>query len=83
MKKVFLAFILGYGEYQFNRTDIKCGSYGGKKTATEKILKTPFIFIHGNSDVGFGRGTQDGYAEWQTGFRSLAAYFTANGYKKS
>ena len=46
-------------------------------------MKTPIIFIHGNSDVGFGRGTIDNYAEWQTGFRSLAAYFTASGYKKA
>lgn len=46
-------------------------------------MKTPIIFIHGNSDVGFGRGTMDNYAEWQTGFRSLAAYFTASGYKKA
>lgn len=26
--------IIGYAQYKFNRTDIKCGSYGGKKTAT-------------------------------------------------
>jgi triacylglycerol lipase len=82
-KKVNSICKLGYGQYQFNRTDIKCGSYGGRKTANEKIVNKPIIFLHGNSDVAFGRGTQDGYAEWQTGFRSLAAYFTASGYKKS
>jgi len=30
--------------------------------------------------VAFGRGTQDGYVSWQTGFRSLATYLTAQGY---
>lgn len=68
---------LGYGSYSFNRTDIKCGSFGGKKSSVDRVVKTPIIFLHGNSDVAFGRGTLDGYAEWQTGFRSLAAYFMA------
>jgi triacylglycerol lipase len=46
--------------------------------------------VHGNSDVGFGRGTQDGkysyylgYVSWQTGFRSLATFLTGKGYTKS
>ena len=83
IKKVLYLSISGYSEYSFNRSDIKCGSYGGKKSSSDKVMKTPIIFIHGNSDVGFGRGTIDNYAEWQTGFRSLAAYFTASGYKKA
>ena len=41
------------------------------------------IFIHGNSDIGFGRGTADGYVYWQTGFRDLAIYFGSQGYKKA
>jgi triacylglycerol esterase/lipase EstA (alpha/beta hydrolase family) len=41
------------------------------------------IFIHGNSDVAFGRGTQDGYLSWQTGFRALATYFGSQGYSKA
>jgi len=47
------------------------------------LKKTPIIFIHGNSDVAFGRGTQDGYVSWQTGFRSLATYLTNQGYRKA
>ena len=47
---------------------------------TDKIKKAPVIFIHGNSDIGFGRGSYDGYVDWQTGFRSLAQYLTTQGY---
>jgi len=47
------------------------------------MKKIPIIFIHGNSDVAFGRGTTDGYQSWQTGFRSLATYLTSQGYHKS
>lgn len=32
-------------------------------------MKTPVIFIHGNDDIGFGRGKADGYEAFQTGFR--------------
>lgn len=63
--------------------DIRCGTFGGKSSSTQKLKKTPVIFIHGNSDVGFGRGTADGYAAWQTGFRSLATYLIAQGWDKS
>lgn len=73
----------GYGSWGFDRSDLKCGSFGGKDTAKETIEKIPVIFIHGNSDVGFGRGTADGYVSWQTGFRSLATYLATQGYKKS
>jgi hypothetical protein len=27
----------GYGNWSFNRPDIKCGAYGGKKSSDEKI----------------------------------------------
>jgi hypothetical protein len=43
----------------------------------------PVIFLHGNSDVAFGRGTADGYVSWQTGFRSLATFLAGKGYEKS
>ena len=33
--------------------------------------------------VGFGKGTADGYASWQTGFRKLAAYLGTQGCKKA
>jgi hypothetical protein len=32
-----LIIFLGYESYKFNRTDIKCGSYGGKRSALENI----------------------------------------------
>jgi len=38
--------------------------------------------VHGNSDVGFGRGLSDGKASWQTGYRSLISYLGTQGYKK-
>ena len=75
--------LLEYKSYGFERSDLKCGAYGGKQDANETLKKTPFIFIHGNSDLAFGRGTQDGYVSWQTGFRSLATYLTNQGYGKS
>ena len=79
---VKLFYHLGYSNYNFDRPDLKCGAFGGKSSAG-KIKKTPMIFIHGNSDVAFGRGTQDGYYSWQTGFRSLATFFVTQGYNKS
>ena len=38
--------------------------------------------VHGNSDVAFGRGTSDGYVDWQTGYRALITYLGTQGYKK-
>ena len=70
-------------DFNFNRSDVGCGAYGGKSNDADKIVNRPIIFIHGNSDVGFGRGTVDGQETWQTGFRSLANYFVSKGYKKS
>ena len=80
---VFFITNLGYSKWNFDRTDLKCGAYGGRATNTTKIKKTPVIFIHGNSDVAFGRGTTDGYVSWQTGFRSLATFLSSKGYEKS
>ena len=83
LKMVILIFYSGYSTYQFDRTDLKCGAFGGRTTAGQKLKKTPIIFLHGNSDVAFGRGTTDGYTAWQTGFRSLATYLIAQGYDKT
>lgn len=88
---VIYASNTGYGSYNFNRDgDIRCGAYGGRDTDATPIKNVPVIFIHGNSDVGFGRGTQDGtywiysgYVAWQTGFRSLAGFLTSKGYTKA
>jgi len=38
----------GYSSYGFNRTDIKCGSFGGREDSSQKINKIPVIFIHDN-----------------------------------
>lgn len=73
----------GYGNYSFNRPDIKCGAFGGKASSSDPIKNIPVIFLHGNSDVAFGRGTTDGYVAWQTGFRSLATFLAGKGYQKS
>lgn len=56
---------------------------GGKSTDSQVIKKTPVIFIHGNSDVGYGKGKSDGKDSWQTGFRSLADYLSLKGYTKA
>ena len=66
----------GYDEYKFDRPDLICAAYGGKSEKSEKLNHYPVIFIHGNSDIGFGRGKADGNKDWQTGFRSLATYLT-------
>lgn len=73
----------GYSNWGFERPDIKCGAFGGKTSDSDTLKNVPVIFIHGNSDVGFGRGTADGYVSWQTGFRSLATFLAGKGYEKS
>lgn len=73
----------GYGNFSFDRPDLKCGAYGGKASSSDPIKNVPVIFLHGNSDVAFGRGTTDGYVSWQTGFRSLATFLAGKGYQKS
>lgn len=73
----------GYGQWGFDRPEIKCAAYGGKSSSKDKLKKTPIIFIHGNSDIGFGRGTEDGYVSWQTGFRKQAISLGAEGYTKA
>ena len=73
---------VGYGRWDFERKDIKCAAYGGKRDSSEKLIHYPVVFVHGNSDIGFGRGMEDDYLSWQTGFRELAKYLTAQGYQK-
>ena len=79
----YISSNLGYSGHNFERTDIKCAQYGGKASAKDKIKKIPVIFIHGDSDIGFGRGSTDGYVSWQTGFTQLATYLTSQGYTKA
>lgn len=72
----------GYSSWNFDRPDLKCAAFGGKASADDKIVKTPVIFVHGNSDLAFGRGTTDGYVSWQTGARELFTYLGSQGYTK-
>ena len=80
---VITSIYAGCSKYSFNRSDLKCGTYGGKETDETKIEKTPIIFIHGNGDLGFANGIFDGYVLTQTGFKELITFLTENGYHKS
>lgn len=71
-----------YSNWGFQRSDIECAAFGGKASSKDTIAKTPIIFIHGNSDIGFGKGS-GGHESWQTGFRELAIFLGSQGYKKS
>lgn len=71
---------LEYDVWNFDRPDIHCAAFGGKASSKEKINKTPVIFVHGNSDIGFGDGST---SSWQTGFRHLATYLGTQGYSKA
>ena len=62
----------GYSSYNFARTDLLGGSYGGRTSAGQAIVNQPVIFIHGNSDRAIG-GT---YGGWNNSID----YFLANGY---
>jgi pimeloyl-ACP methyl ester carboxylesterase len=72
-----------YAGWDFARNDIECAAYGGKAYPNEKINRTPVIFVHGNGDIGFGRGLEDGHLPDQTGLRELAKYLGAQGYTKA
>ena len=68
----------GYGSYDFARTDLVGGSYGGRSSASDTVTRQPVIFIHGNSDKAVGTGTSG-----QTGWNSSIDYFLSRGYKTS
>ncbi|HWW62667.1 MAG TPA: alpha/beta fold hydrolase [Thermoanaerobaculia bacterium] len=44
----------GYGSWNFQRTDVAGGSYGGRLTAGQAVVNHPVIFIHGNGDSAIG-----------------------------
>ncbi len=44
----------GYSQWNFDRSDLTGGAYGGKETSDEKITHNPVIFFHGNSDIAVG-----------------------------
>lgn len=68
----------GYGGYDFARTDISGGSFGGKTDSTDTVVNQPVIFIHGNSDKAVGTGVIG-----QTGWNASIDYFISQGYKPS
>ena len=66
----------GYGDKQYERTDLEGGAYGGRSSDTDTIKHNPVIFIHGNSDIAVG------YYYWQTGWTESLNYFLSKGYTK-
>lgn len=68
----------GYSSYGFQRADLVGGSYGGKVSDSDTVVKVPVIFIHGNADKALGTG-----GLYQSGWTSSIDYFLAKGYKSS
>lgn len=68
----------GYASYDFERTDLPFGSYGGKVDASDTVLNQPVIFIHGNSDSAGGWSNVLTYFESQ-GYTSAELYATTWG----
>lgn len=68
----------GYDSFNFARTDLVGGSYGGRASSTDTVTRQPVIFIHGNSDKAVGTGTAG-----QTGWNASIQYFLSRGYKTS
>lgn len=46
---------IGYGGWNFERSDLKRAAFGGRAAEDYKAAKNPVIFVHGNSNIGFGR----------------------------
>lgn len=65
----------GYSTYNFQRTDVPGGAYGGRVYAGQAVVNQPVIFIHGNSDSALGTGSS-----LATGWRSSIEYFKSQGY---
>jgi hypothetical protein len=68
----------GYNSYNFQRSDLVGGSYGGKVSASDTVVHEPVIFIHGNSDKALGTG-----GLYQSGWNASIDYFISKGYKSS
>jgi hypothetical protein len=64
----------GYASYNFQRSDVAGGAYGGRVTPGQAVVNQPVIFIHGNSDSALG--TVAPY----TGWTSSISYFKSQGY---
>lgn len=67
-----------YSSFNFLRSDIQGGSFGGKSSEKDKITKNPIIFFHGNSDCAYGAaGAQF------NGFYDSINYFLSQGYTEA
>jgi hypothetical protein len=64
----------GYAGYDFARSDVGGGSYGGRTSSGQAVRNHPVIFIHGNSDQALR--TNAG----QTGWTASIDYFQQQGY---
>ena len=65
-----------FDTYNFKRTELAGGSYGGKQKDSDQIKNIPIIFIHGNGDVAVGTN------DTQIGFTNTIQYLLANGYSQ-
>lgn len=65
-------------QYNLARDDLAGGSFGGKASAADTVIRQPVIFIHGNSDKAVGTGEA-----LQTGWNASLDYFASQGYKTS
>lgn len=72
----FQAFLdQNYPEFDFARTDLSGGSFGGFASATDCAARQPVIFVHGNSDRALG-GSMGG---WQVSVN----HFVSKGYRRA
>jgi triacylglycerol lipase len=66
-----------YEPFNFNRTELHGGAFGGKEDDNDVVTRRPIVFIHGASDQAIG------YTDNDNGFRHSIEYFLHRGYKKS
>src|SRR5438874_1605396 len=64
----------GYSSYNFQRSDVTGGAYGGRISPSDPVINEPVIFIHGNSDSALGTASP------YTGWTSSISYFKSKGY---
>ena len=70
----------GYSSYNFDRSELVGGAYGGKSSSSDVITHQPVVFIHGNSDIAVGQPKMS--TDWASGFTTSIEYFLSKGYTK-
>ena len=55
-------------------------SYGGRSSPDQLILRTPVVFIHGNSDGALAAEQRPETEQWNKGWSSSIQHFLRNGY---